>query len=314
MQIFDAHCDTLWRCDDLGLHLPLEDAGGHWDIKRAKGYASWTQFFALFTDARGKDPATLWETLRRQHDILLRATRTPSSLLRLCRTGAEAAAARAEGSIAAFLSVEGADLLGCSIEGLETAHALGVRAVNLTWNRANALSGSCVEEATRGLSPLGCDFVRRMQELGMLVDLSHLSEKGFWDVLSLAQKPVMASHSNARACLDHLRNLTDAQFLALCQNGGVAGLNLYTGFLGERADLDTVTSHLEHFWALGGEDHLALGGDWDGCEHLPQGFEYGIAGLARLYEHLLQRNCSEVLLEKLYHQNLVRVVNEVCTM
>lgn len=314
MQVFDAHCDTLWRCDRLGLPFPLEDAAGHWDLARARGFDAWTQFFAIFADARGTTRAARWETLRRQRDILARAVGQYPERLAHCLNSRQAAAAHMEGKIAAFLSVEGADLLGCSIVGLEAAYELGVRAVNLTWNRANALSGSAVEEADRGLSPLGGDFVRRMQELGMLVDLSHLSEPGFWDVLSLAQKPVMASHSNAKACCDHPRNLTDAQFLALCQNGGVVGLNLYTGFLGTQADLDTVTAHLEHFWSLGGSDHLALGGDWDGCDSLPQGFADGIAGLHRLYDHLLQRNYSTALLEKLYDKNLLRVVNDVCTM
>ncbi|MBP1758783.1 MAG: hypothetical protein H6Q61_1032 [Firmicutes bacterium] len=230
-----------------------------------------------------------------------------------CRTAQEAVSAFATGRAAAFLSVEGADLLGCNLEGLRRAYDLGVRAVNLTWNRANVLSGSCVEESERGLSSLGRQFVAEMQELGMLVDVSHLSDPGFCDVMELCKRPVFASHSNARAVLAHPRNLTDEMFLALGRNGGVAGLNCYAGFLGDDPDFDVIRRHLERFLALDGEDHVALGGDWDGCDVLPRGMENGIAGLLDFYEYLLQKNFSETLLHKLYFQNLMRVVGEVCT-
>ena len=190
---------------------------------------------------------------------------------------------------------------------------MGVRAVNPTWNHANALSGSNAEEPERGLSPLGRSFVVRLGELGMLADLSHLSDPGFRDVAEMSQKPLFASHSNARAVFFHPRNLTDAQFTAIIDSNGVAGLNLYANFLGERPDADTVIAHLEHFWSLGGEKHVALGGDWDGCSALPAGFQ-GIQDMERLYDRLLQRNYGTSLLDDLFFNNLMRVVSEVCTM
>ena len=230
------------------------------------------------------------------------------------RTGkAEAEAAFAEGKAAAFLSVEGAELLDCSLERLEEAHTLGVRAVNLTWNHKNALSGTNLEEPEKGLTPQGRAFVEKMGRLGMLVDVSHLSDPGFWDVAELVPGPFFASHSNARQVFSHTRNLTDAQFTAIIDHNGVAGLNLYAQFLGERVDLDTVVSHLEHWLELGGERSIALGGDLDGCSQLPEGFR-GVEDWERLWERLLQRNYSEALLRALFFENLMRVVSEVCTM
>ena len=129
----------------------------------------------------------------------------------------------------------------------------------------------------------------------------------------MAQKPFFASHSNSRAVFFDPRNLTDAQFTAIIEHHGVAGLNLYAGFLGEEADLDTVVAHLEHFLALGGEANVSLGGDWDGCETLPRGVS-GIQDMDRLYERLLQRNYPEALVRALFYDNLMRVVSEVCTM
>ena len=216
-----------------------------------------------------------------------------------------------EERMAALLSVEGAELLDCDLDKLRQAYAWGVRAVNLTWNHPNALSGTNAEERERGLSAQGRAFVQEMQRLGMLVDVSHLSDPGFWDVMEIAGKPIFASHSNARDVFFDTRNLTDAQFTAIIKNNGVAGLNLYAGFLGRAADLDTVTRHLEHFLALGGERNLSLGGDWDGCTVLPEGIE-GIQDLDRLYEHLLRRNYHEELVRGIFYSNLMRVVSEVC--
>jgi len=314
LTVFDAHCDTIyqdWRQNDTILR---DNPGGQLDLERTSCFSHYAQFFALFADAKGKRSEEMQAIFDQQHRIFCCEMERNQDAIRFCRTGSQAQEAFYEGKAAAFLSVEGADLLGCSLTGLERAWMLGVRAVNLTWNHANRLSGSAIEDRERGLGPEGKIFAGRMQELGMLVDVSHLSEPGFWDVIALAHQPIMASHSNARAVWDHPRNLCDPQLLALFRNGGVVGLNFYAAFLGEDPDLDTVLAHIEHVWSLGGEDHLALGGDWDGCDTLPRGMENGIAGLSNLYEHLLKHNYRETLVDKLYYKNLMKVVGDVCTM
>lgn len=312
MELFDCHCDTISRCWRSGGHL--REASGHLDLKRAAAFRRYGQFFALFADDDDTEGGkTFPQIFKAQYAFFNREMAKSRDLAEFCRTGEQAEAAFAQGKAAAFLSVEGAELLGCSLRGLEDAFAKGVRAVNLTWNRANLLSGSNCQEPERGLSVQGRAFVRRMQELGMLVDVSHLSDPGFEDVMELAEKPVIASHSNARSLCSCQRNLTDRQFAGIIKTGGVAGLCMYADFLGEHASLDAVLAHLEHFLSLGGEKNIAVGGDWDGCARLPRGIN-GIQDMERLYELLLRRNYSQALIGAVFYTNIMRVVKEVCSM
>jgi len=311
MDLFDGHCDTLLRCYETGGGLFCRT--GHLDLRRTRKFTKYAQFFALFADETTDPARTLPEIAAAEYRIFRRELARNSRCICHCRTGAQAAQAARLGKTAAFLSVEGAELLDCDLERLEQAYRLGVRAVNLTWNHQNKLSGSHAEGAQQGLTQAGRAFVRRMEARGMLIDVSHLSDPGFWDVVSETTGPVFASHSNSRAVFFHTRNLTDAQFTAIISRNGVTGINLYADFLGENPDTDTVIAHIEHFWALGGRQNVAIGGDWDGCARLPAGYT-GIWDLERLYEALLRRNHPESLLRDLFYYNLMRVVSKVCTM
>lgn len=316
IDLFDGHCDTILQRYLVGGSLRKNE--GHIDLERAGKYRRYAQFFALFGAAedfpdRHFSPTRLWTVCQEEYAVFQREMQANEDRISFCRSAGEAEQAFAAGKAAAFLSVEGAELLDCSLERLEEAHAMGVRAVNLTWNHVNDLSGTNVEEPERGLTGQGKAFVHKMARLGMLVDVSHLSDPGFWDVAELLDGPFFASHSDSRALRQNSRNLTDAQFTAIIEHDGVAGLNLYADFLGENPDLDTVVAHLEHFLDLGGERNVALGGDLDGCDVLPAGIT-GIQDLDRLWERLLQRNYSEALLRALFFENLMRVVSKVCTM
>lgn len=311
IDLFDGHCDTISRRLEEGGGLWEND--GHMDLKRTRKFRRYAQFFAIFGDKDEHPDLPLWEQCQRQYALFQKESKENGAYLIHCRTGAEARSAFQSGRTAAFLSVEGAELIDCDLGRLEQVYAMGVRAVNLTWNHANALSGSNAEEPDRGLTERGRAFVRRMEELKMLVDVSHLSDPGFWDVVAMAKKPFFASHSNARAIFPAHRNLTDGQFTAIIEHHGVAGLNMYSAFLGEDPDIDTVVAHLEHFLALGGEKSIALGGDWDGISAMPRGLT-GIGDMDRLYERLLQKNYHEALVRGVFFENLMRVVNEVCTM
>ena len=311
MDLFDGHCDTILRCYLEGGGLRRQ--AGHLDLERRRGKGRWAQFFATFGSPEDMPGRSLWEVFLEEYALFRSEVDANADLVVFCRTGAEAQAAFAAGKTAAFLSAEGAELLDCDPDKLRLAHRMGVRAVNITWNHPNALSGTNAEEPDRGLSEQGRAFVKTMGELGMLVDVSHLSDPGFWDVMEVTDRPVVATHSNARAIFPHPRNLTDEQFTAIINTNGVAGLNMYAGFLGEDPDFDTVVSHLEHFLALGGENNVSMGGDWDGITRMPRGMS-GIQDMEKLCEHLLRRNYSESLLEKVFYSNLMRVVNEVCSM
>ena len=311
MDLFDGHCDTILRCYLEGGGLRRQ--AGHLDLERRRGKGRWAQFFATFGSPEDMPGRSLWEVFLEEYALFRSEMDANADLVAFCRTGEEARAAFAAGKTAAFLSAEGAELLDCDPDKLRLAHRMGVRIVNITWNHPNALSGTNAEEPDRGLSEQGRAFVKTMGELGMLVDVSHLSDPGFWDVMEVTDRPVVATHSNARAIFPHPRNLTDEQFTAIINTNGVAGLNMYAGFLGDDPDFDTVVSHLEHFLALGGENNVSMGGDWDGITQMPRGMS-GIQDMEKLYEHLLRRNYSESLLEKVFYSNLMRVVNEVCSM
>lgn len=175
----------------------------------------------------------------------------------------------------------------------------------LTWNDDNALAGC--HRSFQGLTAQGKDFVREAQRMGLRIDVSHLGERAFWDLADMTTEPILASHSNCRALCEHTRNLTDDQLRAIAESGGTVGLNLYPPFLGEQADFDTVCAHLEHMLSVCGEEHVALGGDLDGCDKLALGFS-SVADYAELYGYLSNRGYSGALLDKLFFQNLLRLL------
>ena len=215
---FDAHCDTIYRCEETGCHAALEmgesaeeqrayyaacgclrENGGHIDLVRGGGFARYAQFFALYWDAKNAPADGMLAQCRWLHERFLLEMRENSGCIRLCRSGAEVDEAIRQGKMAALLSIEGADLLECDEKNLETAHEWGVRLLNPVWNRANSLCGTNCEEPERGLSERGKSFVRRMEALRIYPDVSHISDAGFWDIIKTAHGPVVASHSNARA-------------------------------------------------------------------------------------------------------------------
>ena len=154
----------------------------------------------------------------------------------------------------------------------------------------------------------GREYVKKAQDLGMLIDVSHISDEAFWDIMEITQAPVIASHSNSRAVWDVSRNLTDEMFLAICKTGGVVGINLYTDFLGKDASLDTVCDHILHFLSLDPDGkHIALGGDLDGCDTLPDGFE-GIQDYQGLALKLLERGISQEIVFNIFWNNAYEVM------
>ncbi len=298
--VFDAHCDTISRC--WALEEGLADNTGEGSLERTAGFARYCQMFALWT-AEGYSGWSAYQQLLKCFQEQME--QNPGCVIQ-CRTAAEAEQANRQGRAAAFLTVEGAELLDCDPDRLPQAARDGVVAINLTWNHANALSGAHADRPEQGLSAAGRLFVKKMEELRILVDVSHLSEAGFWDVAEMASRPFIASHSNAKSVWNHTRNLTNEQITAIIGNQGVIGLNFYEGFVGGSRDLDMVRAHLDCILELGGARNVALGGDWDGCDlitDLP-----AIDSLPRLYEYLLLHGYDEAVVQDLFYNNLMRVV------
>ncbi len=309
--LFDAHCDTAFKMLLKG--YGLSENSGHTDLYRGMEYSPYAQFYALFAmdasdvplyfpNIEGMNAAEMFSA--ELNNLMYELSRHQDKIM-LCKAADDARAAAAAKKTAAFLSIEGAELISCDLKRLEEMFELGVRAINLTWNNPNSLI--CDE----GLTDLGKAFVRRCNELGVIVDVSHLPDAAFWNVIDIAEKPLMASHSNSRAVCGHRRNLTDEQFSAISENGGVAGINLYSEFLGKEPTVLTVIKHIEHFLSLGGEKHIALGCDFDGCDSLPDGIN-GIEDIKEIYNTLLRLNYKETLVNDIFYNNLMRVVEEVC--
>ena len=210
---FDAHCDTALPVYQQGKSLYQNDL--HLDLKRLSAYAPCGQVFAVCVE-HGPDMVSRTEAVIRN---FLREIDTYPDAVQLCRSAADISAAEAAGKVAALLSVEGADRLGASAEGLKRFYDLGVRIVHITWNDENPLCGTAIGSNT-GLTEAGRDFVRTAEALGVVPDMSHISERGFWDVLEIAEKPVLAGHSNALSLCPFPRNLSDEQFVALIKIGG----------------------------------------------------------------------------------------------
>lgn len=323
---FDAHCDTIYRCMMTGGEVTLdfgEDAEeqkrffakcgclreneGHIDLMRGRQFARCGQFFALFFDAADAPEDGMWAQCRRLHDCFVQEMETNADLICHCRTGAQIDRAVKNGKMAALLSIEGADLIECDVHKIKTVADWGVRFLNPVWNRANALSGTVSEEPERGLSDKGRDFIRQMERCGIYADVSHLSDRGFWDMCRMTARPIVASHSNSRALCDHPRNLTDDQFRAIRDTGGVVGMNFYSHFIGKQPSVDDLVRHIEHFLAMDGEKTVCMGGDLDGCEELPQGMA-GMEDVPKIWQALEERGYPRPLLEDLFWNNLRKLL------
>lgn len=217
-------------------------------------------------------------------------------------------AAFAAGKSAALLGIEGSELLDCDPSRVETAAGWGAKYVTLTWNHANALSGTNAEQTDAGLTDTGRAFVRELARCRVLPDVSHLSDRGFWDVVELGLGPVIASHSNSRAICAHPRNLTDDMFRAIIQSGGIAGLNFYQDFVGgTEYNFGALLRHADHFLELGGENALCFGGDLDGCEQLCAGMQ-GLQSIHTLYAAFSAHGYDDALLRKLFFENWLRLL------
>lgn len=300
MRLFDLHCDTVGEC--WKQQCDLFENNLHLSLRRGSVYTPWRQVFAIFIPDTVRGDAA-WAYFQRAHDYFMDQLAKHGDVLALCRTGGEMNAAAQEGKCAAILSVEGGAVLGGKLERLSALYALGVRLMTLTWNGANELGCGCGSRFAGRLTRLGREAVREMERLGMAVDVSHLSRRGFWEVASLTQRPFLASHSNCNAVHRHRRNLTDRQIRCIASRGGVIGINLYQSFLGKPGDTGFAAAwrHIERLLALGAADTIALGSDFDGCEMNP--VFAGVEKLEAFQAYLLERGLPQEQADALFYKN-----------
>lgn len=296
--LFDCHCDTISRVIAEG--GSLRKNGFHTDLERLHKFAPCAQVFAVCAETLDRPVEKADAMLRR----LSQEIEENSDIVMLCLNFHDIKKAAGLGKIAAVISIEGCE----QISSLESAYQNGVRILHPTWNFDNELCGAAVGSG-KGLTEKGRAFVKKAQHMGFALDMSHISERGFWYTLEVCEKPVIAGHSNAKALCNVPRNLTDEQFNALVTVGGGAGINLYPEFLGLGKDINAVIAHIEHFFSLGGERSVFLGCDFDGIDSTPTGLD-GVQKLDKLYNELLNRNYPEALVRALFWDNLYDIMEK----
>ncbi len=337
--IFDGHNDLLsrlWAIGDSTGESFFAGRDGMLSLEtcRAGGFAG--GFFAIWVPGEPADAPDPMATFRafppidtgkahrvtlEQAAILIRMSAARPDAIRLCRSVAEIEAARAAGALAALLHVEGCEGIGAGLDELHVLHAAGLRSLGPVWSRDNIFGHGvpfnfpASPDTGPGLTDAGRRLVAECDRLGVLVDLAHLNEKGFWDVAEVSAKPLVSTHSAAHALCPATRNLTDRQLDAMAERGGLVGLNFGVGFL--RADgmknpdmpVEQMIRHLDHLIARLGEGGVALGSDFDGT--MVPDWMTSAADLPKLVAGMAAAGYGAALIERLCWSNWMDLLRRV---
>lgn len=318
MRLIDMHCDTIFELFRRG-NMNFKNNTLGVDLRKLKDAESMAQFFACFIYMKmfqGEERFS--KGYRYALDMISFAKKEfekyPNEIM-LVKSYEELLQNEKVGKISAFLTVEEGGIIENDMSRLDHLYEEGVRLMTLLWNEENCIgypNSRDGEVMKKGLKSFGIETVERINELRMIIDISHMSDGGFWDVLEYSKKPVVASHSNARALCPHPRNLTDEMIRALAEKGGVAGLNFYPYFVNEngKAGIEDLVRHLEHLFYVGGEDFVAIGTDFDGFDQGELELQ-NIGEMNLLYEALKKRKFNDGQIEKFWHGNVMRVMKEV---
>ena len=318
MKYIDMHCDTitaLYKSNGDLLHNDL-----HNDLKKMKDGECMLQNFAIFTDISSEDSSFTknsieyyYKQLDKNKD-LIRPVYTYEDILNNDRNGL----------ISSLLTLEEGSVIDGDLSNLDWYYKQGVRMITLTWNYPNGIGHpNFVYDESQykdrlhqinekdGLTDFGIEYVRRMSELGIIVDVSHLSDKGFYDVLEYTNRPFVASHSNARSLCNVGRNLSDDMIRKLSDRGGVTGLNFCSAFIKDNNErytsIEGMVEHIRYIVNVGGIDCIGLGSDFDGIHNELE--IKNASGLPQLYE-ALRKYFSEEDIEKIFYKNVLRVYKE----
>lgn len=309
MKLIDLHCDTILECVDTEGKVRLSRNDLCIDVQKLRKGGSMAQFFAMYVDL-----ATYAKPLDRCLDMIdyfYREIEENSDHIVFAGSSEDMDRNSSKGKISAFLTIEEGGVIEGKLQNLRNLYRLGVRLITLTWNYPNCIGYPNFDwtHQDKGLTAFGEEVVAEMNRLGMLIDVSHLSDKGFYDVARLSQKPFVASHSNARAIENHCRSLTDEMLVLLAEKGGVTGLNLEPTFLGGRGDLEVMTRHISHIRKVAGIDTAAIGTDFDGTMNLSYIRNTGEMGM--LCDALEKAGFTSGEIEKVMYRNTERVIREV---
>lgn len=319
MNLIDLHCDTAWKLLNSTSGDTLKENEFCINLKELKKAGSLAQFFACFIymeQFKGPDRyAKGYVNAKELIAKMKQEVAAYSEEIAFAGNYQEIMTNKDAGKISAILTLEEGGVVDEDMARLEELYAEGIRLVTLLWNYENCIGYPNSREEQimqKGLKPFGFEMVERMNELGMLVDVSHMSDGGFWDVIRCSKTPVVASHSNVRALCNHPRNMTDAMLKALGEKGGVAGVNFYPAFVQENqiARADDIVRHIRHMVNVGGENLVAIGTDFDGFDggelEIQKAGQMGI-----LLRALEKSGFSSAQIEKFWSGNALRVIKEV---
>ncbi len=302
--LFDLHCDTIMRIYDDNTALETNDY--HISTEKMRKANSLAQFFAMFIDmGEVENP---YVTCNEMIDVFEREV----ALSKYVFKGTAPSDIKPE-QITGIITIEEGGVLQGKMENLIHFYQRGVRSIVLTWNYENEIGYPNYQftHQNKGLKPFGIEVVKKMNELGMIVDTSHLSDAGFYDCIKYSTKPIIASHSNARTVCGHSRNLTDDMILALRDKGGVMGMNFCSAFLdgSKLSKVSSIVEHIKYIKKLAGIEVLAIGTDFDGIS-----CDLEIADISKMdmLVHALEKErFSADEIDKIFYQNALRVYNEV---
>lgn len=342
--IFDGHNDLLFRLFEENAADPsagfLNGRAGHIDLPKAKIGGFGGGFFAIYVPSPDELIDTLTQMKNPPYDLPLPSAMTQEAALpiamqqaahlialektgtlKICTSTAEIKTCLANGIIAAVMHMEGAEAIDEDLYALEVFYQAGLRSLGPVWSRPTIFGHGVpfrypsTGDIGNGLTDAGKRLVKRCDELGIMLDVSHLNEKGFWDIAAISSNPIVATHSNVHAICPHARNLTDDQLKAIKESQGVVGLNFAVAFtrpdgaMDENTELADLLPHLDYLIEHLGEDHVGLGSDFDGA-HIPHEIK-DISDLGNLRRVMRDHGYNDHLMNKLCHENWIRVLDKV---
>jgi len=311
MKVIDFHCDTISKLMDNPHTSNLGKNNFSVDIQKLKGGNNLAQFFALFINSRLIDDPL--EYCLAMVDKFYTELKDNDDLIGFVKSYDELINNNNENKLSAFLTIEGGEALNGKLCNLRNFYRLGVRLITLTWNYPNEIGFPNLkkEYMGKGLTKFGYEVVEEMNRLHMIIDVSHLSDRGFYDVAAASKRPFIASHSNSRFIANHPRNLTDSMIKELSDRGGIMGINFYNKFLGKSttSKIDDIILHIKHIYKIGGIDVIALGSDFDGID-----CDVEIKDTSEMYklENELKKNgFNEDSIEKIFYKNALRIIKDI---
>lgn len=303
MKIIDGHCDTILRCLNENLSFFDDTETLHLNYNKLENCNIIIQYFALFIESKYKPYYALEQALKlilffKKHILAQHSFALLKSLKDLEQLGIKKLA---------LLAIEGGEPLGENLDLLDVFFEFGVRSIGLTWNQRNNIANGC-GDSNIGLSKFGINVVKKMNNLGMIVDCAHLSERGLKDVLEISTKPILISHANCAEICQHPRNISDENLLLLAQNNGVIGITFVPEFLEvNNPIIENVIKHIAHAIKVAGIDHVALGSDFDGCDKLPKGIEGG-QSFPAIIELMRKYGLTKEEINKITFENQLRLI------